>query len=155
MNYRLFKYERETEQQSYLFQDKYFPVNFLSGWHTYFAEAPANMAFLTANDYDHFLVSLADYPRFNQENINLMKAGIKNGYTHYCKTFENYSSSISAHIVKKPENSALYEPFTRIPSTFSAEQKAILNHHQCHAKTNTRTWLKGSRTYKNANAKHH
>ncbi|WP_352256107.1 DUF885 family protein, partial [Pseudoalteromonas sp. 19-MNA-CIBAN-0066] len=31
---------------------------------------------------------------------------------------------ISAHIVKKPENSALYEPFTRIPSTFSAEQKA-------------------------------
>ena len=124
MNYRLFKYERETEQQSYLFQDKYFPVNFLSGWHTYFAEAPANMAFLTANDYDHFLVSLADYPRFNQENINLMKAGIKNGYTHYCKTFENYSSSISAHIVKKPENSALYEPFTRIPSTFSAEQKA-------------------------------
>lgn len=124
MNYRLFKYERETEQQSYLFQDKYFPVNFLSGWHTYFAEAPANMAFLTANDYDNFLVSLADYPRFNQENINLMKAGIKNGYTHYCKTFENYSSSISAHIVKKPENSALYEPFTRIPSTFSAEQKA-------------------------------
>tara|TARA_R110000851_G_scaffold10903_2_gene38718 strand:+ start:820 stop:2547 length:1728 start_codon:yes stop_codon:yes gene_type:complete len=124
MNYRLFKYERETEQQSYLFQDKYFPVNFLSGWHTYFAEAPANMAFLTANDYEHFLVSLADYPRFNQENINLMKTGIKNGYTHYCKTFENYSSSISAHIVKKPENSALYEPFTRIPSTFSAEQKA-------------------------------
>lgn len=124
MNYRLFKYERETEQQSYLFQDKYFPVNFLSGWHTYFAEAPANMAFLTANDYDNFLVSLADYPRFNQENINLMKTGIKNGYTHYCKTFENYSSSISAHIVKKPENSALYEPFTRIPSTFSAEQKA-------------------------------
>lgn len=124
MNYRLFKYERETEQQSYLFQDKYFPVNFLSGWHTYFAEAPANMAFLTANDYDNFLVSLADYPRFNQENINLMKAGIKNGYTHYCKTFENYSSSISAHIIKKPENSALYEPFTRIPSTFSAEQKA-------------------------------
>lgn len=124
MNYRLFKYERETEQQSYLFQDKYFPVNFLSGWHTYFAEAPANMAFLTANDYDNFLVSLADYPRFNQENINLMKAGIKNGYTHHCKTFENYSSSISAHIVKKPENSALYEPFTRIPSTFSAEQKA-------------------------------
>ncbi|MEL0606606.1 DUF885 domain-containing protein, partial [Pseudoalteromonas undina] len=42
MNYRLFKYERETEQQSYLYQDKYFTVNFLSGWNTYFAEAPAN-----------------------------------------------------------------------------------------------------------------
>jgi uncharacterized protein (DUF885 family) len=124
MNYRLFKYERETEQQSYLFQDKYFQVNFLSGWHTYFAEAPANMAFLTPEDYNAFLVSLADYPRFNQENINLMKEGVELGYTHYCKTFEKYSKSINAHIVKKPENSALYEPFTRIPNTFTAEQKA-------------------------------
>jgi uncharacterized protein (DUF885 family) len=123
MNYRLFKYERETEQQSYLYQDKYFPVNFLSGWHTYFAEAPANMAFLTAEDYDAFLVSLGDYPRFNQQNINLMKQGIQTGFTHYCETFKNYGQSISAHIVKQPENSALYEPFTRIPNTFSAAQK--------------------------------
>ncbi|WP_418157369.1 DUF885 domain-containing protein [Pseudoalteromonas sp. RW-H-Ap-1] len=123
MNYRLFKYERETEQQSYLYQDKYFPVNFLSGWHTYFAEAPANMAFLTADDYNAFLISLGDYPRFNQQNIDLMKQGIKTGFTHYCKTFENYSQSISAHIVKQPENSALYEPFTRIPNTFTAAQK--------------------------------
>ena len=123
MNYRLFKYERETEQQSYLYQDKYFPVNFLSGWHTYFAEAPANMAFLTAEDYDAFLVSLGDYPRFNQQNINLMKQGIQTGFTHYCETFKNYAQSINAHIVKQPENSALYEPFTRIPNTFSAAQK--------------------------------
>lgn len=123
MNYRLFKYERETEQQSYLYQDKYFPVNFLSGWQTYFAEAPANMAFLTAEDYDAFLVSLGDYPRFNQQNINLMKQGIQTGFTHYCETFKNYGQSISAHIVKQPENSALYEPFTRIPNTFSAAQK--------------------------------
>ena len=123
MNYRLFKYERETEQQSYLYQDKYFPVNFLSGWHTYFAEAPANMAFLTPEDYDAFLVSLGDYPRFNQQNINLMKQGIQTGFTHYCETFKNYGQSISAHIVKQPENSALYEPFTRIPNTFSAAQK--------------------------------
>ncbi|URR00666.1 DUF885 domain-containing protein [Pseudoalteromonas sp. SCSIO 43095] len=123
MNYRLFKYERETEQQSYLYQDKYFPVNFLSGWHTYFAEAPANMAFLTPEDYDAFLVSLGDYPRFNQQNINLMKKGIQTGFTHYCETFKNYGQSISAHIVKQPENSALYEPFTRIPNTFSAAQK--------------------------------
>ncbi|WP_350605698.1 DUF885 domain-containing protein [Pseudoalteromonas sp. MER144-MNA-CIBAN-0113] len=123
MNYRLFKYERETEQQSYLYQDKYFPVNFLSGWHTYFAEAPANMAFLTIDDYDAFLVSLGDYPRFNQQNINLLKQGIQTGFTHYCETFKNYGQSISAHIVKQPENSALYEPFTRIPNTFTAAQK--------------------------------
>lgn len=123
MNYRLFKYERETEQQSYLYQDKYFPVNFLSGWHTYFAEAPANMAFLTPKDYDSFLISLADYPRFNQENINLMKAGVKEGYVHTCESFKNYHKTISAHIVKNPEDSAIFEPFTRFPKQFSDTQK--------------------------------
>jgi uncharacterized protein (DUF885 family) len=123
MNYRLFKYERQTEAASYQFQDKYFPVNFLSGWHTYFAEAPANMAFLSAEDYDNFLISLADYPRFNQENINLMRAGLKAGYVHHCASFKDYHQSISAHIVVNPKDSAVFDPFTRFPSTFSDRQK--------------------------------
>ncbi|WP_299084545.1 DUF885 family protein [uncultured Paraglaciecola sp.] len=124
MNYRLFKYERETEALSHQYQDKYFPINFLSGWHTYFAEAPANMAFLSRSDYDNFLVSLADYPRFNQENINLMKAGIQSGYVHHCESFKDYQQTISAHIVSDPQDSAIFEPFNRYPSTFSNEQKS-------------------------------
>ncbi|MDU0354458.1 DUF885 domain-containing protein [Paraglaciecola aquimarina] len=123
MNYRLFKYERETEQQSYLYQDQYFPVNFLSGWHTYFAEAPANMAFLSTQDYDNFLVSLADYPRFNQENINLLKAGIRAGFVHSCQSFKDYHKSISVHIVKNAADSALFEPFSRYPAQFTQQQK--------------------------------
>lgn len=123
MNYRLFKYERETEALSHRLQDKYFPVNFLSGWHTYFAEAPANMAFLSSNDYDNFLISLADYPRFNQENINLMKAGLTNGYVHHCESFKDYHQTISAHITKDPKDSALFEPFTRFPNNFTEQQK--------------------------------
>lgn len=123
MSYRLFRYERETEQQSYQFQDGYFPVNFLSGWHTYFAEAPANMAFLSQQDYDQYLVSLADYPRFNNENIALLQQGIDAGYTHHCQSFENYHQTINAHIVDSPEKSALFEPFTRFPNQFTDQQK--------------------------------
>ncbi|WP_133468818.1 DUF885 domain-containing protein [Paraglaciecola marina] len=122
MNFRLFKYERETEASSYQYQDKYFPVNFLSGWHTYFAEAPANMAFLSTQDYDDFLISLSDYPRFNQENINLMKAGVAAGFVHYCESFKNYHHTISKHIVEDVKASAMYEPFTRYPAKFTAKQ---------------------------------
>ncbi|WP_340676572.1 DUF885 domain-containing protein [Paraglaciecola sp.] len=122
MSYRLFLYERETEQRSYQSADKYFPLNFLSGWHTYFAEAPANMAFLNTQDYDRFLVSLADYPRFNQENIELLKDGVKRGFVHYCESFKDYGDTIKQHIVKAPKDSALFEPFTRFPSQFSQQQ---------------------------------
>lgn len=123
MSYRLFKYEREFEDKYYQYQDKYFPVNFLSGWHTYFAEAPANMAFLNTQDYDSFLISLEDYPRFNQENIDLMKQGLRAGFVHACASFTNYDQSIQQHIVSEAEDSALFEPFTRFPSTFTPQQK--------------------------------
>jgi uncharacterized protein (DUF885 family) len=123
MSFRLFKYEREFEQKYYQHQDKYFPINFLSGWHTYFAEAPANMAFLHSKDYDNFLISLKDYPRFNRENIDLMKQGVGAGFVHACDSFRNYAQSIQQHIVSDAENSALFEPFTRFPMTFTSQQK--------------------------------
>lgn len=123
ITYRLFKYERQTEAKTYRSKDKYFPLNFLSGWHTYFAEAPANMAFLQAEDYNKYLISLADYPRFNQENMEWMRKGIQTGYTHYCKSFTDYGETISRHIVQSPEQSALFDPFTRFPAQFSDKQK--------------------------------
>jgi uncharacterized protein (DUF885 family) len=126
MSYRLFKYERETERQSYQSYDLYFPLNFLSGWHTYFAEAPANMAFLTKQDYDNYLLSLDDYPRFNNENIALMREGVKKGITHHCESFKDYQHTISQHIVKSPQDSALYEPFKRFPGQFSNSLKQSL-----------------------------
>lgn len=126
MSFRLFKYERETEQQSYQSYDHYFPVNFLAGWHSYFAEAPANMAFLNQQDYDNYLVSLSDYPRFNNENIALMQEGIKKGITHYCESFKDYQQSISAHIVKDPKESALFVPFKQFPAQFPESLKQSL-----------------------------
>ncbi len=123
MSYRLFKYEREFESKYYQFQDKYFPINFLSGWHTYFAEAPANMAFLNKDDYDGFLVSLEDFSRFNQENIALLNEGIETGFVHHCESFREYQQSISKHTVANAEDSALFEPFTRFPKTFTQAQK--------------------------------
>lgn len=123
ISYRLFKYERESEKQSYQFQDQYFPVNFLSGWHTYFADAPANMAFLSVQDYDDFLISLADYPRFNAEKIGLMKAGLKAGYVHHCETFKNYHQTISKHIVNDPRESVFFGPFTRFPNQIDPQQQ--------------------------------
>ena len=123
ISYRLFKYERQTEANSYQFADRYFPINFLSGWHTYFAEAPGNMAFLSAADYDQYLVSLADYPRFNQQNIDLLRQGVEHGFVQHCETFKDYEQTISEHIVDSATDSAWYEPFTRFPDQFSVEQK--------------------------------
>ena len=124
VSYRLFKYERQTEAKSYQQLDRFYPMNIYAGFHSYFAGAPANMSFLTAKDYDNYLVSLADFPRYNQEHIDNLSEAIAQGHTHYCESFKNYDKSISKHIVNDINESNFYQPLLNIPSRISASDKA-------------------------------
>ncbi len=116
ITYRLFRYEREIERESYELYDHRFPFTSLFGYHTYFAEAPANMSFLTADDYDRYLVSLADFTRYNRERIAELAEGVETGYTHYCEAIADYGRTIETHIVDEPTESALYVPFREFPA---------------------------------------
>ncbi len=124
INYKLFKYEREAERESYNQPNYLFPINFLSGFHSYFAEAPAKMSFLSEGDYDKYLVSLADYPRYSNDFITTLKEAVGKGYTHYCKSFEGYGETISRSIVDDVSKSEFYAPVAHFPASFSAEKQA-------------------------------
>jgi uncharacterized protein (DUF885 family) len=124
VTYRLFKYERQTEAKSYQQLDRFYPMNIYAGFHSYFAGAPANMSFLTTQDYDNYLISLADFPRYNQEHIDNLTEAISQGHTHYCDSFKNYDKSISKHIVSDVSKSNFYQPLLNMPSRMSASKKA-------------------------------
>jgi len=124
VSYRLFKYERQTEAKSYQQLDRFYPMNIYAGFHSYFAGAPANMSFLTAKDYDNYLISLADFPRYNQEHIDNLTEAVAQGHTHYCESFKSYDKSISKHIVKDVQKSNFYQPLLAMPSRMSATDKA-------------------------------
>ena len=124
VSYRLFKYERETELKSYQFQDHYYPLNFYSGFHSYFASAPDNMSFLTEQDYKKYLISLADYPRYNQQHITNLTEAIANKHTHYCQSFEGYEKSISKHLVDDIETSVFYAPMKNMPANISKKRQS-------------------------------
>ena len=126
LSYRIFKYERETERASYEQKDHYFPFTSLFGYHTYFAEAPANSTFLTTSDYEDYLTSLADFTRYNRDYIDVMREAIAAGYTHYCKSIAGYAKTIEMHVVDDAIDSSLYLPFTRFPGIVSdAEREAL------------------------------
>lgn len=124
INYKLFKYEREAERESYRQPDYLFPMNFYAGFHSYFAEAPAKMSFLSEGDYDKYLVSLADYPRYSNDFITILQEAVDKGYTHYCKSFEGYEESISRSIVDDVTKSEFYAPVATFPTSISAEKQA-------------------------------
>jgi len=124
VTYRLFKYERQTEAKSYQQLDRFYPMNIYAGFHSYFAGAPANMSFLTAKDYDNYLISLADFPRYNQEHIDNLTEAVAQGHTHYCESFKRYDKSISKHIVDDINKSNFYQPLLNMPNRISASNKA-------------------------------
>ncbi|MGI9284779.1 MAG: DUF885 domain-containing protein [Pseudomonadales bacterium] len=126
ISYEIFLYERQTERDSYENYNHVFPFTSLFGYHTYFAEAPASMAFLMLEDYENYLISLEDFPRYNRENIALLRQGIALGYTHYCESIADYGKTIDAHIVDTPTESALYVPFEKFPAHFDTEQQEAL-----------------------------
>ncbi|TXS94190.1 DUF885 domain-containing protein [Parahaliea maris] len=127
ISYKLFRYERETERASYTQHDHVFPITALFGFHMYFADAPANMAFGSVQDYEKLIVSFHDYPRYNGEQIAALREGIATGYTQFCGSFGEYDQTISRYIVEDPANSAFFEPFTRFPGNIPEKQRKRLS----------------------------
>ncbi len=121
---KVFKYERETELESYTQFEHLFPFTSMFGYHTYFAEAPSSMSFLRATDYDKYLISLADFPRYNDEHIALLREAMDSGHTQYCESITDYGATMRDHVVDDPQNSLLFVPFKSFPATFTQVQKA-------------------------------
>ncbi len=126
LTYRLFQYERQAEAKFYRQPEHLFPMNYYAGYHTYFAGAPDNMSFLTEQDYRNYLISLADFPRYNQQHLESLTEAIERGYTHYCESFSQYHKTISKHAVELPDQSVLFAPFMDMPESFSSELKEEL-----------------------------
>ncbi|MBN7797824.1 DUF885 domain-containing protein [Parahaliea mediterranea] len=126
ISYQLFRYERETERESYAQWDHLFPITSLFGYHMYFADALANMAFASVADYDRLIASFNDYPRYNAEQMDNLREGVRRGFTQYCGAMANYGETIARYIVDDPAASAFYEPFTRFPAAIDASQRQRL-----------------------------
>ncbi|MFV0277293.1 MAG: DUF885 domain-containing protein, partial [Parahaliea sp.] len=120
---RVFRYEREAERAAFSQPDYLFPLTNRSSWQSYFLNAPENMSFLSAGDYRRYLDSLADYPRYNTEQLAILERALARGYTHHCQSMTGFEGSLRAAVVDDPRDSALYAPFARMPSTISAAEQ--------------------------------
>ncbi len=102
------------------------PFNADSGFHSGFAMLPDQMPFADRRDYESYLSRLRAWPRVMGEQIELMRLGIRRGFTVPRVTLDGYDRTITAHIVADPEKSVFYKPFTRFPATLpEADREAL------------------------------
>ncbi len=117
LNFDIWRRLLDDQIAEYDFKTYLIPITNREGFHIEFPELPKQVPLHTQADYENYLARLRAFDEYAAQHIELLQAGIDQGYTLPAVVLEGYLDSITAHIVDNPESSLLYEPFTRFPDT--------------------------------------
>lgn len=92
-----------------------FPINADSGFHMELAQLVSQMPFETARDYENYLARLRAFPEYMGENVDLLREGLKAGWTLPKVALTGYEKTIEAHVVTDPTRSRFFQPFAAFP----------------------------------------
>tara|TARA_B110001452_G_C15238607_1_gene428864 strand:+ start:1480 stop:3198 length:1719 start_codon:yes stop_codon:yes gene_type:complete len=73
-----------------------------------------------------YLKMLQAIPIFVDQNLILLKKGLKSGVSQPLIIFDGYESSYDKHITETVENNFYFSPFKNLPDQFSSEEKDSL-----------------------------
>jgi len=123
VNAEVFRTVLENQIADYRFRTWEMPFNSDSSFWTYL---DASQPFDDAEGYRRYIARMREVPRFFDEQIVNMRAGLARGFSVPRATLEGRDKSISTFIVDDPEKSSFYKPFEKLPSNIPAvEQQAL------------------------------
>lgn len=124
ISYTIFKRDVQRELKDYEFQDYLFPINHEGGFHARPLGMASRMSADSVQDYKDYIKRLNSLPDYFDQNIGLMKKGLKEGFTlPKVILADGYTKRIHDQVVENPENSTFYQPFEELPS-FVSETEA-------------------------------
>lgn len=110
VNYDVFRPEIEDSIADEKFRDYEMPANSDSAFWSDFGYT-ARRPFKNLADYQNWIAQMRDVPRYFQEQIANMKAGVARGFTPPRATLTGREKSIATVAEGKPEDNLLYTPF--------------------------------------------
>src|SRR6185503_6979182 len=116
VNYDIFSTQLRQRVESYGFGEQYLTLNADSGFYSGFQLLWQSMPFQTAKQYENYVARLRAFPRFMDQNIALMREGLRRGITPPKATLVGLDKSIQPLTVFDADKSSLWTPFTRMPA---------------------------------------
>lgn len=126
INLELLRYKCQSEVDDFKFNAHLINLLADSGFHMSFGGRMQNTKPKNAAEYKSYSQSLSDFPRSVNEQIELMREGIKKGITQAKVIFDGYEATYNIYIVKKPEESEFFKPFTKFPENIDQKTKEKL-----------------------------
>lgn len=126
INYRVFSFQIQSlinDQTFKLFEKPLTGDTSFWGDLTYMPKGQ----FLTQQDYENYLLWLADIPRYFDEQIINMRAGLARGFTPPAIALVGReATAASVANAASPKDTIYFKPFSAFPATFSSELQSTL-----------------------------
>ncbi|MDC7684136.1 DUF885 family protein [Asticcacaulis sp. BYS171W] len=124
-DYMVYKTQIDALIDGQVFRDYEKPLNSDSAFWSDLAYG-ASASFRTEADYRNYIRQLNDVPRYFDQNIDNMRAGLKRGFTPPKVTLTGREASIARVADAIPRDTVYFKPFLNLPSGFSDSLKADL-----------------------------
>jgi len=105
------------------FNTYYLPITNRSGFHISFPELPERVPLNTVRDYENYISRLNGFEAYTRQHIEIMREGIRNGFTLPRIVLEGADEAIEPHIVEDPTESLLFRAFESFPEHFSQSER--------------------------------
>src|ERR1051326_765470 len=130
VSYEVFEYNQKNMVEGEQFKWDLVRTNTYSGIQTAEREVD-ELRFETLKDYDDWLARLRAFPEYLDQNIKLMRQGMKEHVVLPKVTGEKVLGQLNKMEFSNPNKNHFYEPFTRIPSGFpDADKKRLITQAQ-------------------------
>jgi uncharacterized protein (DUF885 family) len=115
-SYALFRVKIEDAIRDFELHGYRFPINADSGFHMDFAQLTDQAPLDTTRDYENYLARLRAFPEYARQNTELLREGLKTGWTLPQAALKGYEKTIEAHVVADPSRSRFFKPFAAFPA---------------------------------------
>jgi len=104
----------------------FIPFTADDGFHIGFARLPGDMQFGTTTDYQNYIARLRAFPSYVDQEIAVIREGLRRGFSMPRIVLDGYDVTISSHIVTDPGLSLFWVPFTDFPGAVPASERERL-----------------------------
>ena len=126
LNYDIWRRLIDNDLRELEFGGYRLPLSKVWGFHLALPDCYLNMPFDSVEDYERYIGRLSDFPRYIQDQIELMRGALQRGFIPPRVTLEGVDEAIRAQMVADPTQSVNYQPFLSFPAGFSETQRIRL-----------------------------